>query len=166
MSKFLFFIFVGCLSVMPFNVLAESNSQQRHLDSLNVKIVALSHDLDYLRLTYEIYVLNADLKIVAMGIENQIRDIKMCIYHHDFNIDMYKQYKELYDSYRGNLDATKELISVKQNYFLLKVFTDSLTEEEKDLLSRNYRMADGLYQQAELSLNMMKSAIDLYYKYM
>lgn len=152
-------------SIFPLKIFAENDNHSK-LDSLNSQIEILSHDLDYLRLTYEIYALNTDLKILTMEIGNQIKDIKMSIYHRDFDWKMYKQYKELYNAYQKNLISTKELIAAKQQYFLVKALSSNLTENEKSLLSRSHGMTEGIYNQAELSIEMMKSALDIYYKYM
>ncbi|MCM1355196.1 MAG: hypothetical protein NC212_02180 [Staphylococcus sp.] len=165
MRKFYLLLFIVCFSTLPFKVFGENNGYA-NMDSLNVKIESLSHDLDYLTLTYEIYVMNTDLRFFNIEIKDQINSIRIDLYHHDFDRDMYRSYKKVYNGFRENLDSSKNLIDVKRKFYLAKVQTCDLTKLEEDILSNSFEVTDKLYKRAEISLDGMKSALDLYYKSM
>ncbi|MBD5201824.1 MAG: hypothetical protein HDS81_00710 [Bacteroidales bacterium] len=153
--------FIFC--VLPFGSKAETNNDVIK-EELSLQIDSLTHQIDYIKMSYEAYVLNTDLKIFTHDVNSQIKDMKMNIYHRNCDRDLYRMYSNMYDSYQDNLESTKELIEAKQRLFIAMMIAKIWSEEERNLLFHSYDMTSGLYRQAELTLDMMKDILDVYRK--
>ncbi|MDE6322828.1 MAG: hypothetical protein K2L85_01765 [Paramuribaculum sp.] len=163
MIRLLYIVIISVLFVFPFNSEAQTNTESK-IEELSVKVDSLTHQIDYFRMSYEMYVLNTDLKLFTQDVNSQIKDMKMNIYHHDCDRDMYRMYSHLYDSYRYNLKSIKGLIESKQQFFIAMVIAKEWSEEELNVLTQSYDMTKGLFLQAELALDMMKNILDIYHK--
>ena len=162
--KYLIYIVISLnFFAFPLGSKAQTVTGSKIVD-LSVQIDSLTHQIDYIKMSYEAYVLNTDLKIFTHDVNSQIKDMKMDILHRNYDRDMYKMYSRTYDVYRDELEATKELIESKQRLFIAMLILRKWSEEERNMLIKNYEITEGLYNKAELTLDMMKDILDLYHK--
>lgn len=163
MEKLIQVVFIVLMSVLPFKNHAETNESVR-LDSINMQIESLTHDVDYLQLSNKISSIYNDLLFISLEISDEVNDLTVKMYHKNFRRDLYKSYRNLYSSYQKRLDSTKGLKSVVQEYLRLKLVVGNFTDNEISVLSQQDNVADDAYLQAEMNLDMLKTMLDLYYK--
>lgn len=163
MIRLIYIVISSIILVFPFDSEAQTNTESK-IEELSVKIDSLTHQIDYIKMSYEVYVLNTDLKIFTQDVNSQIKDMKMNIYHHDCDRDMYRMYSRMYDAYRDNLESRKELIESKQRLFIVMMISREWSEKELNVLTQSYDMTKGIFHQAELTLDMMKDILDIYHK--
>lgn len=165
MRRCLFLMVIAYFLASNINAHAEGGNQSK-MNSVNEQLEILTHDLDYLRLTYEGYSLNNDLKLVTLQMDSYIKDMRMSIYIGNYSKEAYRGYKKLYDAFHENLEAYKRLIASKRYYYKVKLENGIFNEDEKDLLSKSYGMMDGSYDTAKITLEEVKRLLDLYYESM
>lgn len=163
MKKFLLVFLLFSTSLTLSKVYADVNNVP-NIRIGTEKVDSLEHQLDFLKLSYEVYTLNTDLKLFTSDVNSQIKDMKISIYHHDCDRDMYRMYSRMYDAYRENLESTKGLIESKQGLFVAMMISREWSDSELSVLTQSYDMTKGLYHQAELVLDMMKDVLDIYRK--
>lgn len=163
MKCLIYIVITTLIFVLPLGTKAETNTDSK-IEELSVQVDSLNHQINYLQMSFEAYVLNTDLKIFIQNVKSEIEDMKMRIYHRNCDRDMYGKYNRLYDAFRDNLEATKGLIEVKQRLCHAMMITGEWSEEENSVLTKSFNITKGLYKQAELLLDMMKDYIDLYRK--
>lgn len=157
-----FFIAISfLLCLIPFDSKAEINDDSK-IEELSLQIDSLTHQVDFLKMSYNAYVMNNDLKILALEVNSRINDMKMNLYHNSCSIELYKMYSRLYDSFKSNLESTKELIESQQGLFIAMLLYREWPTNELDTLNQAYGMTKGLYERAEIILDMMKDLLGLY----
>lgn len=62
MIRLIYIVIISIILVFPFDSEAQTNTESK-IEELSVKIDSLTHQIDYIKMSYEVYVLNTDLKI-------------------------------------------------------------------------------------------------------
>lgn len=140
--------------------------QQVELQSLIQKVDSLEHELSYLKLTYELYTLNSDIKMFANEAYTKSIAIQLNLYNRNFDSKLGKSYQQYYESCLNQKQSIFRLIEATKEFFTLKVITYPYTESELSTLMARYNVIDDAYDCLEQSLNMLKITIDAYQELM
>ena len=93
MKKFLFL----CLFALFFcSGFAQSQKPQENNQALVQRIDSLEHELSYLKLSYDLYTLNSDMKMAANEIYAKYLAIREDIDHRNFAKELGNAYKRYY----------------------------------------------------------------------
>lgn len=130
--------------------------------SLTQRIDSLEHELSYVKLSYELYILNNDLAVFKNNIGITTNEMQINIYERNFDYKLYKAYKDNYEANKEKLLSFQELIETKKTYFWLKITIYPYSENEKKLLLASYMTIDNGYSALESSLKLMKVCLDMY----
>ncbi len=159
MKKFLCYLVFG-LSLL--SVHAQTQNPQDEMQTLVSKVDSLEHELSYLKLTYELYTLNTDLKIFANEVYAKTVGIKLDLYNRNFDSGLGDAYQYYYDSCKAQMQAYSELVDAKKKLFTMKITTFPYTETEKNSLIASYNVIDNAYESLESSVKLLKIVVGLY----
>lgn len=67
MIRLIYIVIISIILVFPFDSEAQTNTESK-IEELSVKIDSLTHQIDYIKMSYEVYVLNTDLKIFTQDV--------------------------------------------------------------------------------------------------
>lgn len=147
-----------------FTIHAQSQNQQEEIKALVQRVDSLEHELSYLKLSYELNTLYTDMTMLTSQVEIKLSDIKMDIYHRNFNpqfVDMYQRY---YESCQGQKQAFSKNIEATKELFFLKVMTHSYSETELSVLNASYERIDKVFESLETTIDYFKAIADVYAK--
>ncbi len=164
-------LFVLVFVLFAISIRAQSQDQlpqdqQVELQSLIQKVDSLEHELSYIKLTYELYTLNSDIKMFANEAYTKSIAIQLNLYNRNFDSKLGKSYQQEYESCVDRKQSTFRLIEAKKEFFTLKVITYPYTESELSTLMAIYNATDVAYKHLDKSLNMLKITIDAYQELM
>lgn len=95
MNKFLcFLIFV----LSFFSIHAQSQDSQEKVQILIQRVDSLEHELSYLKLTYELNMLNSDISIFTNEVYSKSIGIQLNLYTRNFDSRLYESYDDYYES--------------------------------------------------------------------
>lgn len=162
MKKLLFL----CLFALTFcSGFAQSQKPQENDQALVQRIDSLEHELSYLKLSYDLYTLNSDMKMAASEIYAKYLVVREDINHRIFDKELGNAYKRYYKICEGQRESFDRLIKAKKNYFAIKVATYPYSENEMGVLKASYDLIDNAYDSLESSIELLKMALDTYYKF-
>lgn len=163
MNKFLcFLIFV----LSFFSVHAQSQDSQEKVQILIQRVDSLEHELSYLKLTYELNMLNSDISIFTNEVYSKSIGIQLNLYTRNFDSRLYESYEDYYESCQSKKKSISELIEAKKELFALKVITYPYTKSELKTLMTSYNVINDAYNALEHSMNLLKITIDAYKGYL
>ena len=94
-------LFVLVFVLFAISIRAQSQDQlpqdqQVELQSLIQKVDSLEHELSYIKLTYELYTLNSDIKMFANEAYTKSIAIQLNLYNRNFDSKLGKSYQQEY----------------------------------------------------------------------
>lgn len=136
---------------------------QTEVDSLSAKVNTLAHNLDYLKLTYELNILRSELNIAASEANIKSLEMKQDIYHSSkFDIDLYNSYRDWNQSAIEQKESYSRLIEAKKRLVAISLLTGDFTEDESDLLIQTCGVIDNAYNSYEAALSMVQKILDVW----
>ena len=168
MKKVLFTILLAFFGVISANA-QEIDSLQIKSDTISIESLAakldkLQHDYDYLKCKYDLTQDTNDIGIIANEIQISVNYILNECYHKNFNIDLYKVYRDKRDEYVRYLNALKENIRIKETSIALQIVSSNFTDKEIRLLkhlanmpSQRVLVLEGVLRQYEIVLDIYKN---------
>lgn len=163
MNKFLIsFVFVlSCLSVK-----AQSQDSRSEDSILTQRIDSLEHELLYLKLSYDLYTLNADITNFSNELYTRNLSIRLDIYNRNFDSALGNAYLSYLEACQQKKQSISDLIDAKKTFFTIKVFSYPFSEVELNALWASYRVVNNAYDAMESSMNMLKNTIETYKRMM
>ncbi len=159
MKKILFFI----IFFLPlFSIKAQLQSQQLEVEKIVHKVDSIEHELSYLRLSYELYTLNSDIKTFTDEVNIKILEIKMDLYHQCLENTFGDLLQRYYNKCEQQKLSYADLIKAKKSFIAVKVLTCPFTDEELDVLMSSYNIVEDRFELLENSLDLLKEVIRLY----
>lgn len=159
MKKLLFW----CLFALFFcSGFAQSQKQQESNQALVQRIDSLEHELSYLKLSYDLYTLNSDMKMATAEMNAKSLEIRTDVYHRNTGFE--DVYQEYYETCERQKQAFHDLIEAKKEFFMLKVMSYPYSETELKTLKSSYKMIDAAYNTMEGSLKLLKVSVNSYRK--
>ena len=137
------------------------DSLQSVVDSLSTKINVLEHDLDYLKVSYELETLETDLGLFNSEINTKSLEIRINLYHDGLSWDLIDVYQEFYKAAVQRKDGFASLMEAKKEYLVLKLITGSFTQKERDLLLNTYDVCEQAFATLEKALDVMEILVDI-----
>lgn len=140
-----------------------TESTQMSVDSLATKVKTLEHNLDYLKVTYELNILRCELNIAASEANIKSLQMKMNIYHSSkFDIDLYNSYCDWHQSAISQKESFSRLIEAKKSLAVMTIFSSNFTNDETDLLIQTCGVIDKAFNSYEAALNMVQKVLDVW----
>lgn len=160
-NMLLLFLFV--LSFFFSQVQAQNvQNSQVAMVSLVQRVDSLEHELSYLKLTYELYTLNSDIKMFANEVDTKSIEIRLDLYNRNFNYKLGDSYKQYYESCQHHQQSIFRLIEARKKFFALKVMTYPYSESELNTLMASYNVVNEAYDILDRSMKKLKIIIDAY----
>ena len=159
MNKFLFFL---AFVLISFSVHAQSQDPGEDIQKLVYKVDSLEHELSYLKLTYELSVLNSDMTMFTNGVNIKTIEIQLNLYNRIFNSQLGDMYQQYYEACQHRKQSISELIEVKKTFLGLKVLTYPYTENELNVLMQQHDQVNSAYETLERSMDLLKVTVDAY----
>lgn len=160
MKKILLCPLVLVLSI--FSVNAQSQDSQEEMQTLVQRVDTLEHELSYLKLTYELNTLNADMNLCSNEMEIKSLGIQLNLSNRNLNSQLGYAYQQYYESCLDRNQTFYKLIEAKKKLFALKVMTYPFSESEMDALMASYNVIDQSYKVMGKSMELLKIVIDAY----
>lgn len=152
---FIFFLSFFSLTVSAQNSLVEAKTLEQRVDSLE-------RQMSYLKLSYELDLLNLELEAFKTSASLEATGVKLDIAIKNFNRKMLRVSRMSYDSSIRRKKSLSNLIEVKKEYFIAMVMVNAYTESELNVLNGKYDIIDSHFDALEKSLDYLKTALDIY----
>lgn len=152
---FIFFLSFFSLTVSAQNSLVEAKTLEQRVDSLE-------RQMSYLKLSYELDLLNLELEAFKTSASLEATGVKLDIAIKNFNRKMLRVSRMSYDSSIRRKKSLSNLIEVKKEYFIAMVMVNAYTESELNVLNGKYDIIDSHFDALEKSLDYLKIALDIY----
>lgn len=143
------------LTVSAQNSLVEAKTLEQRVDSLE-------RQMSYLKLSYELDLLNLELEAFKTSASLEATGVKLDIAIKNFNRKMLRVSRMSYDSSIRRKKSLSNLIEVKKEYFIAMVMVNAYTESELNVLNGKYDIIDSHFDALEKSLDYLKTALDIY----
>lgn len=159
MNKILFsFVF----ALFSFPTYACAQNSQEELRTLVQRVDSLEHELSYLKLNYDLKTLNYDMDMFVSEVKFHIADIKMDLYHRNFDPQYVDWHKGYYEMCQRRKQSFLEHIKSVKNLFSLKLMVSSYSEDELNVLNSIYEGIDVRYDGVKLVVDYFKALADEY----
>ncbi len=162
--KHILLLFVA--AIISINATAQNvdylETKVEHVDSLNVKIEKLQHDLDLLSCKYELNKIVTDLSIGKDEVNSNSNAVLINCYHGRFDRRLYKAYQEYLYSKRRWYDAIKDQIESTITLVTLKMISSDFLEMEKDCIVSGIKVIDKAKYSFEQALEYYNTILDIY----
>lgn len=132
------------------------------MQALVQRVDSLEHELLYLRLSYEINSLYADINLFANDLYTQSIAIELATYTGNFDTALAQACQMIYEQYLLKKESTSKLIAAKQIFLVSKASPEILSEKELSLLLEQGSALDTAFKAVEAASNKLKTAIDGY----
>ena len=130
--------------------------------TLEQRVDSLERQMSYLKLSYELDLLNLELEAFKTSTSLEATDVKLDIAIKNFDRKLFRVKSMSYDSSIRKKESFSNLIEMKKNYFIAMVIVNAYTESELNVLYGKYDIIDGHFEALETSLNYLKAALDIY----
>ena len=159
--SFLVFVF-PFISIQARSQDSLPQNPQVEKQTLVQRVDSLEHELSYLKLTYELYTLNSDIKMFANEVDTKSIEIRLDLYNRNFNYKLGDSYKQYYESCQHHQQSIFRLIEARKKFFDLKVMTYPYSESELNTLMASYNVVNEAYDILDRSMKKLKIIIDAY----
>lgn len=144
---------------------AKGENSESEMKILAQKVDSLDHELAFLKISYELHMLNAEINTFINQVDIKSTNILLFIADRHYTYDLWDKYKKLYESSKRNKESIYELINAKGDLLYLMSLKYNFSKSEQDNLIACYSAIKSSFNLLDISLDYLKSTLEVYKKH-